>query len=81
MPEWLNGAVSKTVVRENVPWVQIPPPPPTIDDCVLLVYKIAPLEKRGLYPWKRFNFLTQKSKSSIFLIWIDRKILNEMIQI
>ena len=28
MPEWSNGAVSKTVVRSRVPWVRIPPPPP-----------------------------------------------------
>ena len=28
VPEWLNGAVSKTVVRASVPWVRIPPPPP-----------------------------------------------------
>ncbi len=28
VPEWSNGAVSKTVVRVTVPWVRIPPPPP-----------------------------------------------------
>ena len=28
MPEWLNGAVSKTVVRASVPGVRIPLPPP-----------------------------------------------------
>ena len=28
VPERSNGAVSKTVVRVNVPWVRIPPPPP-----------------------------------------------------
>lgn len=28
VPEWLNGAVSKTVVHANVPGVRIPPPPP-----------------------------------------------------
>ena len=28
VPEWLIGAVSKTVVRLGVPWVRIPPPPP-----------------------------------------------------
>ena len=28
MPERLNGTVSKTVVRANVPWVRIPLPPP-----------------------------------------------------
>ena len=28
MPEWLIGAVLKTVVRASVPWVRIPPPPP-----------------------------------------------------
>ena len=28
VPERLNGAVSKTVVRESVPRVRIPPPPP-----------------------------------------------------
>jgi UDP-glucose 4-epimerase len=28
VPEWLNGAVSKTVVRASVPRVRIPPPPP-----------------------------------------------------
>ncbi len=28
MPEWLNGAVSKTVVRATVPGVRIPLPPP-----------------------------------------------------
>ena len=27
MPEWLIGAVLKTVVRSRVPWVRIPPPP------------------------------------------------------
>ncbi len=31
VPEWLNGAVSKTVVRESVPRVRIPlPPPPSL---------------------------------------------------
>ncbi len=29
--EWLNAAVLKTVVRESVPWVRIPPPPPLPD--------------------------------------------------
>jgi hypothetical protein len=28
VPEWLNGAVSKTVVRANVPRVRIPVSPP-----------------------------------------------------
>jgi hypothetical protein len=28
VPEWLNGAVSKTVVRASVPRVRIPPSPP-----------------------------------------------------
>ena len=28
VPEWLNGTVSKTVVRATVPWVRIPPSPP-----------------------------------------------------
>ena len=28
VPEWLNGTVSKTVVRASVPRVRIPPPPP-----------------------------------------------------
>ena len=27
MPEWLNGADSKSVVRLGVPWVRIPPSP------------------------------------------------------
>ena len=30
MPERLNGAVSKTVVRANVPWVRIPLSPPCL---------------------------------------------------
>src|SRR3546814_13996323 len=30
VPEWLNGTVSKTVVRASVPRVRIPPPPPRI---------------------------------------------------
>ena len=29
--EWPNVAVSKTVGRASVPWVQIPPSPPVID--------------------------------------------------
>ena len=29
VPEWLNGTVSKTVVRATVPWVRIPPSPPS----------------------------------------------------
>src|SRR5262245_42178159 len=28
VPEWPNGAVSKTVVPLRVPWVRIPPSPP-----------------------------------------------------
>ena len=28
MPEWLKGAVSKTVVAVRSPWVRIPPSPP-----------------------------------------------------
>ena len=28
VPEWSNGAVSKTVVRASGPWVRIPPSPP-----------------------------------------------------
>ena len=27
VPEWLNGADSKSVVRVSVPWVRIPPSP------------------------------------------------------
>ena len=30
VPEWLNGAVSKTVERLRVPGVRIPPSPPFI---------------------------------------------------
>lgn len=30
LPEWLNGAVSKTVVSAREPWVQIPDSPPLI---------------------------------------------------
>src|SRR5215207_4899947 len=29
VPEWSIGTVSKTVVRASVPWVRIPPSPPT----------------------------------------------------
>ena len=29
VPEWSIGAVSKTVVRASVPWVRIPPSPPS----------------------------------------------------
>ena len=29
VPEWLNGAVSKTVGDESLTWVRIPPPPQT----------------------------------------------------
>jgi hypothetical protein len=30
--EWPNVAVSKTVGRASVPWVQIPPSPPVYND-------------------------------------------------
>src|SRR5688500_18236949 len=30
VPEWLNGAVSKTVDRASGPWVRIPPSPPSL---------------------------------------------------
>ena len=30
MPEWPNGLDSKSSVRVTVPWVRIPPSPPTI---------------------------------------------------
>jgi hypothetical protein len=30
VPEWLNGAVSKTVVVLGPPWVRIPPSPQVI---------------------------------------------------
>ena len=29
VPEWSIGTVSKTVVRASVPWVRIPPSPPS----------------------------------------------------
>ena len=29
VPEWSNGAVSKTVDRASDPWVRIPPSPPS----------------------------------------------------
>ena len=35
MREWLNRAVSKTVVPARVPWVRIPPSPPCNFDCRL----------------------------------------------
>jgi hypothetical protein len=28
--EWSIATVLKTVVRESVPWVRIPPPPPLV---------------------------------------------------
>jgi Chaperone of endosialidase len=31
VPEWSNGAVSKTVVRATGPWVRIPPSPPDLE--------------------------------------------------
>jgi hypothetical protein len=34
VPEWLNGTVSKTVVRVTVPWVRIPPSPPCIKSLI-----------------------------------------------
>ena len=37
VPEWLNGAVSKTVVRLRVPRVRIPLSPPIICAKVLLL--------------------------------------------
>jgi hypothetical protein len=32
VPEWPNGAVSKTVVPLWAPWVRIPPSPPAMKD-------------------------------------------------
>ena len=34
MPEWSNGAVSKTVDRASGPWVRIPPSPPESNEVV-----------------------------------------------
>jgi hypothetical protein len=47
VPEWSNGTVSKTVVRVTVPWVRIPPSPPTIKPLLSLVF--TPL-------WRRISF-------------------------
>ena len=80
VPEWLNGAVSKTVVRENVPWVQIPPPPPNIDSCVLLVYKKPPRQTRFISV-ETVKFFDPKKINRLVLIWVDHEILNEMIRI
>jgi hypothetical protein len=35
VPEWLNGAVSKTVGVARRSWVRIPPPPQNETDCLL----------------------------------------------
>ena len=43
MPEWSIGTVSKTVVRASVPWVRIPPSPPS---CFALT-RFAGLARRG----------------------------------
>ena len=34
VPEWSNGAVSKTVEPARVPWVRIPPSPPYFIDFI-----------------------------------------------
>src|ERR1700738_3782531 len=36
VPEWSIGTVSKTVVRASVPWVRIPPSPPTTSIATIL---------------------------------------------
>ncbi len=46
VPEWSNGAVSKTVVRLRVPWVRIPPPPP----------RFTPLIWKAFYRSRGANF-------------------------
>ena len=35
VPEWSNGAVSKTVDRASGPWVRIPPSPPFSENRIL----------------------------------------------
>ncbi len=35
--EWLKALVSKTGRRVTVSWVRIPPPPPTHDNCRLMM--------------------------------------------
>lgn len=43
MPERLNGAVSKIVVRESVPGVQIPLSPPDVGNALCLLIPLAHL--------------------------------------
>ena len=46
MREWLNRAVSKTVVPVRVPWVRIPPSPP--NDCGIANFELQTLnDERG----------------------------------
>ena len=40
VPEWSNGAVSKTVVLVIVPWVRIPPSPPFSSLCIRMSARV-----------------------------------------
>ena len=37
VPEWSNGPDSKSGVRVSVPWVRIPPSPPSVTESILLL--------------------------------------------
>ena len=44
MPEWSIGPVSKTGEPSRVPWVRIPPSPPTTPEIVLVLGSDLPSE-------------------------------------
>jgi hypothetical protein len=46
MPEWLNGAVSKTAISERVSGVQIPLPPPSLAEANPYILRLWDLRRR-----------------------------------
>ena len=46
VPEWSNGAVSKTVDRASGPWVRIPPSPPNRPGLTLAGPTVCPARRR-----------------------------------
>lgn len=70
MPEWLIGAVLKTVVRASVPRVRIPIPPPfkkksqkALFFVIKIIDKIIKTERMGFEPMVEFP-LQRLSRSS-----------------